>query len=93
MIEVGVRQLKNGLSGYLRRVARGERVRVTMRGKPLADLVPAGRTTREDEGYRRLVAEGRITPASRAHPGRAPSTVRASRAASELILAEREEDR
>src|SRR5438874_874479 len=36
---VGVRQLRQNLSRYLRRVARGERLQVTERGKPVAVLV------------------------------------------------------
>lgn len=39
MIEAGVRELKDHLSEYLRRVRRGERVVVTDRGRPVAALV------------------------------------------------------
>ena len=38
MTNVGVRELKNRLSEYLRRVANGERVVVTERGRPVATL-------------------------------------------------------
>ncbi len=38
MGEVGIRELKNRLTHYLRRVARGEEVVVTERGKPVALL-------------------------------------------------------
>lgn len=41
MVEVGVKELKNNLSRYLTRVRRGERIRVTMRGRHVADLLPA----------------------------------------------------
>lgn len=51
LIEVGVKQLKNDLSAYLRRVASGEQVRVTMRGRPVADLVPAGRSRPMNIGF------------------------------------------
>jgi prevent-host-death family protein len=40
MATVGVRELKNRLSEYLRRVADGERIVVTDRGKPVAIVVP-----------------------------------------------------
>ena len=39
MIETGVRNLKDHLSEYLRRVRGGERVLITDRGRPVATLV------------------------------------------------------
>jgi prevent-host-death family protein len=39
MPTVGVRDLKNRLSHFLRRVANGERVTVTDRGRPIAVIV------------------------------------------------------
>ena len=41
MLQVGVRELKSRLSLYLKRVARGERITVTSRGRPVATLGPA----------------------------------------------------
>jgi prevent-host-death family protein len=40
MTSVGVRELKNRLSEYLRRVSEGERITVTDRGRPVALVVP-----------------------------------------------------
>jgi prevent-host-death family protein len=40
MPAVGIRELKSGLSKYLKRVAHGERITVTERGRPVAVLVP-----------------------------------------------------
>ena len=37
---VSIRELKNGLSEYLRRVKEGERLVVTDRGRPVAELSP-----------------------------------------------------
>lgn len=37
-VDVSIRDLKNGLSGYVRRVRAGERVVVTDRGRPVAEL-------------------------------------------------------
>ncbi len=45
MLTVGVRELKSGLSRYLKRVGLGERILVTDRGQPVAILGPAN-----DEG-------------------------------------------
>ncbi len=44
MKTVGVRELKNSLSEYLRRVRSGESVLVTDRGEIVAELAPPGRS-------------------------------------------------
>jgi prevent-host-death family protein len=56
---VGVRELRQNLSVYLRRVASGETLEVTEHGRPVAILapLPAGTTA-----LQRLVAAGRATP-------------------------------
>jgi len=56
MTEVGVRDFKNGASGYLERAEAGEVITVTRRGKPVARVVPA----QLSPAIARLVAEGRI---------------------------------
>jgi len=56
---VGVRELRQNLSRYLRRVALGERLEVTERGKPVAVLGPVDDST---SALRQLVASGRATP-------------------------------
>ncbi|MFC4616604.1 type II toxin-antitoxin system Phd/YefM family antitoxin [Cellulomonas algicola] len=40
MTTIGVGELRRDASGVLRRVAQGERVVVTLHGRPVADLVP-----------------------------------------------------
>lgn len=82
--------MKAQLSRVLREVEEGERVRVTSRGRPVAELVPAETA---DERRRRMIAEGRITPARRPFPKDAPPPRETGRSASEIILAEREEER
>ena len=84
-----MKELKNDLSAYLRRVGRGERVRITLRGEAVADLVPAARSP-ADARYRELVARGKVTPARAPLPARAPGPVHAGRSASAEILVERE---
>jgi prevent-host-death family protein len=39
MVEVATRELRNDTAGVLRRVEAGETVVITVRGKPVADLV------------------------------------------------------
>jgi len=92
MREIGVRELKTSLSKTLRAVSRGEHVRVTLRGRPVADIVPAGAPAGDDR-LRALVAAGRVVPAARTKPGRPPRPVKARRSASSLVLAEREAER
>jgi prevent-host-death family protein len=92
MREIGVRELKLSLSATLRAVGRGQQVRVTLRGRPIADIVPAGASAGDDR-LRGLVAQGRLVAPTRARPKRAPRLVKAGRSASSLVLAEREAER
>ena len=92
MREIGVRELKQSLSETLRAVSRGEQVRVTLRGQPLADIVPAGASAGDDR-VRQLVSEGRIAAPGRARPSRPPKLVTADRSASSWVLAERDTER
>jgi len=57
--KVGVRELRQNLSRYLRRVASGERLEVTERGKPVAVLAPLSESS---SVLQRLVASERATP-------------------------------
>lgn len=63
MTTVGVAQLRQNLSAYLRLVARGERLVVTDRNRPVAELGPL---TRSDSGLARLIATGHVSPPTRA---------------------------
>lgn len=63
-METGIRELKNNLSRYIRRIEAGDRIAVTSHGRVVAELVPpamsqTGRSTQVD----RLVATGVIRPA------------------------------
>ncbi|HET8537871.1 MAG TPA: type II toxin-antitoxin system prevent-host-death family antitoxin [Solirubrobacteraceae bacterium] len=92
MREIGVRELKQSLSETLRAVSRGEQVRVTLRGRPVADIVPTGRA-RGDDRLHELVAQGRVAKPARARPEQAPQLVKASGSASSLVLSERDAER
>jgi prevent-host-death family protein len=99
MREIGVRELKAKLSSVLSRVERGERVRITRRGRPVADIVPVESLEtvqggpERSETMKRLIAEGRVTPASGSIPKNPPPPRKTGRSASAIILAEREEER
>lgn len=91
MESVGVRELRQNLSLYLRDVKAGNSLRVTERGREVARLVPSGPT---DSPIARLVAERGATMPSAdllglakvrpRRPARGPSSL-------ELLDAEREE--
>jgi prevent-host-death family protein len=55
---VGVAELRQNLSVYLRRVADGERLLVTDRNRPVAELGPPPST---GAALDRLIAEGRVS--------------------------------
>lgn len=92
MREVGVRELKQSLSEILRAVGSGECVRVTNRGQPLADIVPA-RASPGSDALRQLIVQGRVVPPGRARPAQAPRLAKSSQSASSLVLAERDQER
>ena len=82
---VGVRELRQNLSRYLRRVAAGEQLEVTERGKPVAILAPIAD---DSSPLQRLVASGIVRAAEGdlldLPPPRGPVTTRASEALEEL---------
>ena len=59
---VGVRELRQNLSVYLRRVIAGETLEVTEHGRPVARLTPL---PRGDDPIERLAAEGRLAQRAR----------------------------
>ena len=63
-METGIRELKDNLSRYIRRVEAGERVAVTAHGRIVAELVPpsTSKGARRSQ-YQTLVATGVIRPA------------------------------
>lgn len=76
MKTVGLRELKNRLSRYVRRVRAGEAVVVTDRGQVVAELRPPGQVPRGtvlDAAVARLVNRGLLTPGARNNPQVYPS--------------------
>lgn len=59
---VNVRELRQNLSKYLRRVAAGETLRVAERGRPVAILAPL---PEDDSMIDRMVAQGLLTRPTR----------------------------
>ena len=89
---VGVRELRQNLSVYLDRVKAGETLEVTERGQPVAVLGP--RPVRPISVIDRLIAEGRVTPATVDHRtiGPPPPGEPGRRPLSEILQEMRDED-
>lgn len=63
MERVSVRDLKNQLSAYLRRVQTGTRLTVTDRGRAIAELSPvADEAVSAEDALRRMADAGEVIP-------------------------------
>ncbi|MBI4287230.1 MAG: type II toxin-antitoxin system prevent-host-death family antitoxin [Chloroflexi bacterium] len=89
MQKVGVRQLRNRLSHYLKRAQSGETVVVTDRGTSVAMLLPPPSEKDPDEALRRLVAEGRASWAGGKPKGAANPPRVGGKSAAEIVIEER----
>lgn len=90
MRAVGIRELKNHLSEYVRQVRAGERVLVTDRGKVVAELRQPVDGELEADPYPELarrIREGKVSSAAPNDPARYPrlDPVLASGRATELL--------
>jgi prevent-host-death family protein len=85
---VGVRELRQNISKYLRRVARGETLEVTERGRPVAILGPLPEPVSPLD---RLVAAGRARRPGRDLEELLPPRGRVTTKLSEALLEERAE--
>ncbi|GAB96231.1 prevent-host-death family protein [Kineosphaera limosa] len=84
MTEVGVRELRDGLSRHLAAVREGHTITVTDHGRPVARIVPVGAPTALEQ----LVAQGLVTPASRTRR-RLPEPIKTAGTVSDLIAEQR----
>ena len=84
---VGVRDLKAGLSGYLRRVRSGQSLIVTDHGEPVAHIIPLGMPT----GLERLLSAGRASWAGAGTgPGMPSARLQGLKTAAEDIVEDRD---
>ncbi len=79
-MNVGIRDLKARLSEYVGRAAGGERIVVTDRGKPVAELSPLSGSSAIDRG----IEEGWIEQPLRTHLGPV-ERVRVSRPSQDVL--------
>lgn len=84
MSDVGVRELRDGLSRHLAMVREGHTITVTDHGRPVARIVPVGVPTKLEQ----LIASGRVTPATR-RKGARPTPIAAGGAVSDLVEQQR----
>lgn len=97
MSKVGIRELKNRLSAYVRRAQKGERMAITDRGEVVAELVPASRAEGALSGLDELARRGELTlavsPTSQRRDAIYPAMPMALRdgSAAELLNAERDD--
>ena len=73
-MDVGVRELKQHLSRYVERAARGQTIRVTDRGVPKAILAPLPGVPRLEEGTSQgwiSAPKGRVSPPTRVRRAKA----------------------
>ncbi|MDR2254155.1 MAG: type II toxin-antitoxin system prevent-host-death family antitoxin [Bifidobacteriaceae bacterium] len=84
-MNVGVRELRDGLSRHLAAVQRGHTITVTDHGRPIARLAPLGAPT----VLERLIADGTVT-AARPHRVPLPPLVRANGTVSDLVSEQRQ---
>ena len=79
-MNVGVRELRDGLSRHLASVQEGHTITVTDHGRPVARIVPIGVPTKLEQ----LIAEGKVTPARRKRRD-LPAPIHAAGTVSDLI--------
>jgi prevent-host-death family protein len=58
MVDIGVRELRGGLAGFVRRAAAGESIVITQSGRPVAVLGPVGGA--QAPGLSDLIAHGAV---------------------------------
>lgn len=83
-MQVGIKELRDGLSRHLSEVREGHTITVTDHGRPIARIIPVGTPTTLD----RLILEGRVRPARRTKKA-APTPVPARGTVSDLAEEQR----
>lgn len=83
-MDIGVRELRDGLSRHLASVREGHTITVTDHGRPVARIVPVNRPTKLEQ----LIAAGKVTPAVR-RKGAPPKPIETEGRVSDLIAQQR----
>jgi prevent-host-death family protein len=93
MRSIGIRELRQNASQYIRLVKAGETIEVTERGVPVAELRPCQPSPRGESPYEQLVREGKIRKGTQDWTSFKPIPVRpGERTLSEILQEMRDED-
>ena len=84
-MDVGIRELRAGLSRYVEQVKQGEEIVVTDHGKPVARLVPMNGERKID----RLIREGVVIPARSRTGWRPERLIPIEGSVSEIVIEQR----
>ena len=84
-MDVGIRELRDGLSRHLASVREGHTITVTAHGRAVARIVPVGVPTKLEQ----LIAEGKVTPADH-RKRRRPAPIKTSATVSDLVDQQRQ---
>lgn len=84
-MDVGIRELRAGLSRYVEQVKQGEEIVVTEHGKPVARLVPINGERKID----RLIREGVVIPARSRTGWRPERLIPVEGSVSEIVIEQR----
>ena len=84
-MDVGIRELRAGLSRYMEQVKQGEEIVVTEHGKPVARLVPMNGERKID----RLIREGVVIPARSRTGWRPERLIPVEGSVSEIVIEQR----
>jgi prevent-host-death family protein len=85
IMDIGIRELRDGLSRHLAEVRKGHTLTVTDHGKPIALIVPVQQPTTLDQ----LIAEGVVRPPRSRKRKPLPSPAKATGSVSELVAEQR----
>lgn len=83
-MDVGVRELRDGLSRHLATVREGHTITVTDHGRPVARIVPVDSLSKLEV----LIAEGKVTP-TQSRRRELPQPIKVSGTVSDLIAEQR----
>ena len=86
---IGIRELKQQLSGHIKEVKNGAILVITERGKPVARLEPI--RSRSDDGFQQLIDSGMVEGTGESLLPEVPRVpVRGPKTVAELLLEDRE---
>jgi len=83
-VDIGIKELRDGLSRHLASVRAGATVTITDHGRPVARIIPVEQPNRLEQ----LIAEGRVTQSAR-RKSPAPAPVATEGTVSDLVAEQR----